>query len=315
MTLRGDAHAPTTLLDALTRIRRQAEGHMDHQDRTGLGWSEETVTEIAIGAGLPFVKPIPFNRRQESAVGADWLWWWLDRSSEECFGMLVQAKRIKHEGNKWKLDVDHGNGRQQLSLIESAEQLEVPAIYGVYTGGMVLRKDLGCRHRLPSPCSACIRMAITMMPAFSLSPAWEQDALADLTFAEGVPLEDLGDPLKPAGLVKDVNFRGLPDGELRDFLTEQQTGPREVAKKIFRSVSTRRAGQKSAVLTRPVEVAGEQVFHELPGDRGHFAAAYYPHFFGGLRRSPPNYLRDVMAGIEPPAEITRLSAGVVLITP
>lgn len=314
MTLRGDACAPTSLLEALTRIRTQAEAHMDHHDRNGLSWSEETVTEIAIGAGLPFVRPIPFNRRQESAVGADWLWWWLDRSSEECFGMLVQAKRIKHECNKWKLDVSHREGKQQLSLIESAEQLEVPAIYGVYTGGMVLRQELGCPHRLATPCSSCIRMAITMMPAFSLSPAWGQDALANLTFTEGVPLEDLGDPLKPTALVKDVNFRGISEGELRDFLTEEQTGPREVAKKIFRSVSTRRVGQKSAVLTRPVEVAGEQVFHDLPGDRGHFPAAYYPHVLGGLRQNPPNYLRDIMAGFEPPAEIARLSAGVVLIT-
>lgn len=314
MTLRGDTYAPKGLLEALTRVRTQAEAHMDHHDRNSLVWSEETVSEIAIGAGLPFVKPIPFNRRQESAVGADWLWWWLDRSSEECFGMLVQAKRIKHEGKKWKLDVSHGSGKQQLSLIASAQQLEVPAIYSVYTGGMVLRQDLGCPHRLPSPCSACTRMAITMMPAFSLSPAWDQDALAKLTFAEGVPLEDLGDPLKPVALVKDVNFRGLPDGELRNFLIEEQTGPREVAKKIFRSVSTRRAGQKSAVLTRPVEVAGEQVFHDLPGDRGHFPAAYYPHVLGGLRRNPPNYLRDIMAGFEPPAQIARLSAGVVLIT-
>lgn len=303
---------PATLLEALTRIRGSAEAHMDRQDREGLGWTEEAVTEIAIGAGTPFVKPIPFNRPQESVVGADWLWWWLDSASHECFGMLVQAKRLKRGRRSWKLDVSHGGGNQQRSLLETADHFEVPAIYGVYMGGLVLRNDVPCSHGGASPCAACARMAVTLMPAVSLSPAWDQDVLAELAFAEGVPLEDLGDPSVPAGVVRDVNFRELEEGELRDFLLNDQGGPREVAKHIFKSVSTRRSGQKSAALAERIELVGEQVFQNLPRDRGHFPVAYYPHVLRGLRKNPPSYVRDLVAGVAPSPEIARLVAGVVI---
>jgi hypothetical protein len=287
---------------------------MDRQDLAGLGWSEETITEIAIGAGIPFVKPVPFNRRQESTVGADWLWWWLDNSSQECFGMLVQAKRLKRKGDRLKLDVRHGNGSQRRRLMETATYFEVPAIYGIYTGGSVFRKGLPCPHRRVAPCHACIRMAITLMPALTLSPEWDQEVLADLTFAEGVPLEDLGDSPGSAGAVRDVNFRELPLGELRDFLLEDQVGPREVAKHIFKAVSTRRSAQHSAAVAERVEMVGEQVFDELPRDRGHFAEAYYPHVLRGLRRNWPGYVRDLAAGFSPPLEVSRRVAGVVLLS-
>jgi hypothetical protein len=313
MTDALDANPPATLLEALARIRKRAEAHMDGQDLAGLGWSEETITEIAIGAGIPFVKPVPFNRHQESMVGADWLWWWLDTSSEECFGMLVQAKRLKRERDRWRLDISHGNGSQRRRLMETATHFDVPAIYGVYTGGPVFRKDLACPHRSVAPCRACIRMAITLMPALSLSPVWDQDVLADLTLAEGVPLEDLGDSTKSAGPVRDVNFRELPLGELRDFLLEDQAGPREVAKHIFKAVSTRRSGQHSAAVAERVELVGEQVFDELPRDKGHFPEAYYPHVLRGLRRNWPDYVRDLMAGFSPPLELPSRVAGVVLV--
>ncbi|MFG1628981.1 DUF6615 family protein [Kribbella sp. NPDC049227] len=313
MTLHQSDRPPATLLEALTRIRVRAEEHMDRQDRDGLGWTEETVTEIAIGAGTPLVKPIPFNRPQESAVGADWLWWWLDRSSQECFGMLVQAKRIKGGPSRWKLDVSHGNGAQQRNLIATADQFNVPAIYGVYMGGLVLRRDLKCSHGRVLPCLSCARMAVTLMPAYSLPATRDQGALFDLTLAEGVPLEDLGDPDRPTGVIRDVNFRQLRPGVLREFLVDPQSGPREVAKHIFKSVSTRRDGQKSAALAEPVELVGQQIFQELPRDRGHFPGPYFPHVLRGLRKNPPSYVHDLIAGFPPPSDISGAVAGVVLV--
>lgn len=304
---------PATLLEALTRIRERAETHMDRQDRERLGWTEEAVTEVAIAAGTPFVKPIPFNRPQESVVGADWLWWWLDRTSQECFGMLVQAKRLKRDKSGWRLDVSHGGGRQRRNLLDSADFFDVPAIYGIYMGGLIFRRDLACTHGGLNPCPTCKRMAITMMPALSLAPEWSQDALAAVSFAEGVPLEDLGDPEKPAGFVRDVNFRELKPGDLRSFLIDDQLGPREVAKHIFKSISIRRSSQHSAAVAERLELAGEQVFYELPRDRGHFPVAYFPHILRGLRGTPPDYLQDIIAGFPPPREVSQSAAGVVLV--
>lgn len=314
MTIHRSEIPPATLLEALTRIRVRAEHHMDRQDFEGLGWTEETVTEIAVSAGTPFVKPIPFNRPQEAVIGADWLWWWLDGSSQECFGMLVQAKRIKGGPGRWKLDVGHGDGAQQRSLFATADQFDVPAVYGVYTGGLVLRKDLRCPHGQVPPCLACTRMAITLMPAYSLPATRDSRSLFDLTVVEGVPLENLGDPNTPAGTVRDVNFRQMQPGALRQFLLEPQSGPREVAKLIFKSVSTRRSAQFSAALIDPVELVGQQVFTELPSDRGHFPDSYFSHVLRGLRLNPPDYVRDLVAGFPPPAWISGALAGVVLVS-
>lgn len=231
---------PTTLLEACTRIRAAAERHMDDRDRKDLGWVEEPVTDVAIGEGIPFVKPVQFNRTQEGTVGADWLWWWLDSASDECFGALVQAKRIKRSGAKWIVDVRHGldfvggdpdSSRSQYGrLLDAADQLGVPAVYAFYTGGLVFRRDLTCPHPgSPEGCISCRRMAITMLSAFLVRSAWEPDALADVVFSDGVPLEDLADPATPAGLIRDLNLPHIPPGQLRDFLLEEQAGPRAVA--------------------------------------------------------------------------------------
>lgn len=313
MTLPTGEAPPQSLLQALSRVRSHAEEHMDRQDRAGLGWSEEAVTEVAIGAGIPFLKPIPFNRNQESTVGADWLWWWLDSSSQECFGMLVQAKRLKHEGTAWKVDVSHGSGSQRRNLLDTADAFEVAAVYSIYMGGMEFRRDRGCPHGATDPCERCVRMAITLMPAISLSPDWSKEALADVTFAEGVPLEDLGDPNRSTGVIRDVNFSALEEGELRTFLVEGQEGPRKVAKNIFGSVARRRSSQKSAALAETITSVGAQVFQDLPRDRGHFGVSYYSHVLRGLRKNPPNHLRDVIAGFRPPAEVSDRVAGIVLV--
>jgi hypothetical protein len=287
---------------------------MEELDQAGLTWSEETVTEISLPMGLPFVKPVMFNRAQESAVGADWLWWWLDLSSGVCFGMLVQAKRVKGGPGKWTVDVSHGGGVQQERLMAVADRFEVPAVYGVYMGGASLRKKMGCLHGGLSPCVACTRMAITLMPALSLPVSRTKSELIDLTVLEGVPLEDLADTARPAGVVKDVNFRQLSAGsELRAFLVEPQSGPSEVAKQIFRSVSVRRANQKSAAVAERLELVGEQVFSDFPGDRGHFAIPYFPHVLRGLRKNPPNYVRDLLADLAVPSEVSEAVDGIVLI--
>jgi hypothetical protein len=98
----GPAHvhaAADGVLGGFKKIRQTAEAYMDKRDLAGDGWSEEAVTAIAVTEGRPHVDVVEFNRNQEgrgpNALGADYLWWWIDSQTGECFGMLVQAKRLK----------------------------------------------------------------------------------------------------------------------------------------------------------------------------------------------------------------------------
>jgi hypothetical protein len=316
---------PTSLLDAFTRIRTAAERHMDDRDSKDLGWVEETVTDIAIGEGMPFVKPVQFNRTQEGTVGADWLWWWLDSASGECFGALIQAKRIKRSGAKWIVDVRHGldsvgedpdsNTSQYRKLLDTAERLEVPAVYAFYTGGLVFRRDLDCPHPgTPEGCISCRRMAITMLSAFLVRSAWEPEAVAHVVFSDGVPLEDLADPVTPTGPVNDLNLPQIPPGALRNFLLEEQAGPRDVAKRIFAAVAHARRGQFSLAVAEPLALPAARVFREVPQDTGHFPGPYFEQVLRGLRTEAPAYLLDLLADEPPPEELTRLVSGVVLVS-
>jgi hypothetical protein len=76
------------VLTALTYARTVAEDHMIRADRAGISWREETISELLWVNAQPYILCADFARHEESVVGADWLWWWLD-SSGECFGMLV----------------------------------------------------------------------------------------------------------------------------------------------------------------------------------------------------------------------------------
>ncbi|MAY94944.1 hypothetical protein [uncultured Nocardioides sp.] len=283
------------VLDAFTRIRCAAETHMDHRDRERLGWSEETVTEACTNQGLPQVKVIPFNRNQEGrAIGADYLWWFLDQRSSACFGMLVQAKRISRGADRWKVDIRHRQGRQLADLLATARQLEVPAMYGIYTGGLVLRADMPCFHDQAPGCVGCRRMAISMISAYQLADVWgSPTTTADLVLTDGIPLENLVDPDLVTGTVADVNLSEIRPGQLRDFLLLDQDGPLEVAKRIFRAVCEHRARGFSAATAEPLTIPGAPLFPEVPNDTGHFPGPYYRHFLQGLRASPPSYVRQL----------------------
>lgn len=306
----------TGLLDAFTRVRVAAEDYMDERDRADLGWVEESVTDIAAHRGLPELRVVQFNRQQEGrGVGADYLWWWLDRDSDECFGMLVQAKRLHREGARWTVDISHKNGKQLGDLLRSAKQFDVPAMFSIYTGGLVFRRDLPCFHGKAPDCLGCRRMAISLISAYEVSASWESSAdVAGLVLNCSTPFEDLVDPERAAGPVWDVNLSKLSPGELRDFLLQDQHGPREIAKRIFKAVTKDRAGSFSAALAEPMTVAGAPIFPTVPRDTGHYPGPYFDHFLRGLRLSPPQYVRDIQQGRPMPREIADQIAGVVLVS-
>ncbi|NPD06542.1 hypothetical protein HN031_17845 [Nocardioides sp. zg-1308] len=284
----------TEVLEAFTRIRVAAEAHMDDRDRARVGWSEETVTEVCSHQGLPVVTVIPFNRVQEGqATGADYLWWFLDQASSACFGMLVQAKRLNLDNGRWKVDIRHKEGRQFSDLLATARQLEVPAMYGVYTGGRVFRAEMPCFHDREPNCLGCRRMAISMISAYQLADVWSPTTTADLVLTESVPLENLVDPGIASGAVRDLNLREIPPGQLRDFLLENQQGPLEVAKRIFQAVSEHRARGLSAASAEAITIPGAPLFPEVPEDTGHYPGPYFHHFLQGLRESPPGYVRQL----------------------
>lgn len=296
-------------LIGFSRIRETAEAYMDKRDRAGDGWSEEVVTALAVTEGRPHVDVVEFNRNQEgrgpNALGADYLWWWIDRATEECFGMLVQAKRLKRTSDDWQVDVTHREGKQLGDLIRTANELEVPAVYAVYTGGLVFRDQLACRHdgaetegdepALPDPPEACLpcrRMAISMITAYQLTSGWYSPKVtADLVLGKGIPVEDLVDPTVPSPPVWDLNLRNLTDPQLRDFLLKPQGGSREIARRIFRRVAEHRRGQFSLASAELLPVPDAPVFTDVPDDTGHFPGPYYRHILQGLRISPPAYVQ------------------------
>ncbi len=297
-------------LAGFTRIRETAEAYMDRRDLAGDGWNEEVVTALAVTEGRPHVDVVEFSRNQEgrgpNALGADYLWWWIDRTTEECFGMLVQAKRLKRSGGgEWLVDVTHREGKQLGDLIRTAEQLGVPAVYAVYTGGLVYREQLACFHKdrsEPDPTSAinaepaegclpCRRMAISMATAYQLRTGWYDPKMtADLVVSESIPVEDLVDPDIASPPIWDLNLGKLTDPQLLDFLRTPQGGSREIARRIFRLVSKHRSGAFSADVAEVLPFPGAPLFTDVPEDRGHFPGPYYRHILQGLRASPPAYL-------------------------
>lgn len=46
-------------MKAFTCMRMSAEGFMDERARAGLGWTEESVTDVAMYKGLPAVHLVP----------------------------------------------------------------------------------------------------------------------------------------------------------------------------------------------------------------------------------------------------------------
>jgi hypothetical protein len=305
------------ILNAFTRVRVAAEDFMDARDLADLGWVEESVTDVAVHAGLPEVRVVQFNRQQEGrAVGADYLWWWLAQDSSECFGMLVQAKRLRHESGRWTLDIGHREGKQLGDLRRTANHFEVPAMFAVYTGGRVFRRDLRCFHgREARECLGCRRMAISVTSAYELWDTWESPGdTATMFLNYSIALEDLVDPELNAGKVWDVNLPKIGSGELRDFLMHEQRGPREIAKRIFKAVAWQRAMAFAAALAEPVTIAGDPIFSAVPMDRGHYPSSYFEHFLRGLRTSPPTYVLDAQAGRAMPSDVVDHVAGLVLVS-
>lgn len=114
----------TDVRTALATGRAACVDHMAACETSGLPWTEEPVTEILLSRTAPQVRFVTFTRRQEAQVGADWLWWWVAPGGES-FGMIVQAKRLYVQKEKWFFKFNHNAGQQRHALFRAAEALNV----------------------------------------------------------------------------------------------------------------------------------------------------------------------------------------------
>ena len=212
------------VFNALNHARTVAEEHMIGADRVGISWREETVSELLWVNAQPFVRCADFARHEESMVGADWLWWWVDGDGE-CFGMLVQAKRLHHRGGHPQLDFRHNDGQQMARLFRTTERLQVPAVYALYFGGIESRL-MACGEEHTADCERCHRATVSLISAIQaeLASLGSPRDAASLAFQTSLPLEDFVSPAA-GGPVYDVNLDDVEPG-LRAFLLQEQTGAR-----------------------------------------------------------------------------------------
>lgn len=160
------------------------------------------MTELILAAAFPVVKFAKFTHHQEFAVGADWLWWWID-SNGEAFGMLVQAKRLKRLAARWDIDFDYRNGEQRRQLVATGLDLRVPPVYGLYLGTSSWRDGAFCRAPVHSAgCSNCEQSTVCVVPAIVLTAAWgTRSQEVSLALDAALPLEAVADPAVTVGRI------------------------------------------------------------------------------------------------------------------
>ena len=110
---------------------------------TGLPYNEETVTEgLLLDLQINFpgdVLIVPFTKRREARIGADWAWAFVGRNGRSNQGMLVQAKRLDDDDRnydemykKTRLKGESHSKLQVDRLIEKAKRHQLPPVYAFY---------------------------------------------------------------------------------------------------------------------------------------------------------------------------------------
>ncbi|WP_327170106.1 hypothetical protein OG471_00505 [Streptomyces sp. NBC_01336] len=286
-------------------------------------WDEETATARLCEQSAPYLQPITFNRAQEARVGADWLWWFIERASGTSFGMLCQAKNLKKQGPRWKIGFDQTNktGAQMRQLAQAAKSLQVPAAYILYCGSEEYRDGLACRTHSTFECANCARAGVSVLSALGaehLCNTYPTDAnaCAIAAFQRSQPLEDLVAPDTPDGALWDMNFHECV-GALQAFLSQPQYGAARVAKQLFDQLSSLRGTQFSRIPPRlelSTHPGHDCAYPFLPSDRGHLPRSYFSDVLQGLRKSVPTYVRDAEAGRfdRLPANVTNTVNSIVI---
>ena len=268
--------------------RRWAAGiEQDHEP------GEEVLTDLLLQAAHPEVLHAWFNQAQEGEVGADWLWWFVDGGGE-AFGLLVQAKKLVRDGDKWRTGIDYESGGelQIAKLLRSSDELRVPAAYVLYTGDPTYREGLTCGLDHVDDCDRCARSGTTILSALEAEAYVRTWGSGRDLYQTARPLEDLALPNSEG--VRDLNMASV-QADLKAFLLVPQSGSRSVAKEVFRRVSRLRSEQFSAAAA-DLDTASVPIFSNLPADRGHMSRPYFRHVLQGLRTELPPAVIALFAG-------------------
>ncbi|MFI6495587.1 DUF6615 family protein [Streptomyces sp. NPDC050564] len=255
-------------------------------------WAEETATDLLLMAVHPELSYVAFNRYEESRVGADWLWWFVDSASHEAFGVLVQAKNLKKKGQRWHIDYDYKEGGQIRSLIDAADLLQVPAVYALYCGDPAYRQELWCGQAHDGVmCTRHPHAGVSVLPAMLaayLGGTYPND-LAAASLHAAVPLEDLttweNQPPFHVGVVT--------NDAVQDLLTRPQQGARLLAKRLLKMLTDCRKHQEGAPRDfrhSRLDLDGAVFTGGLPDDQGHYLRPHFPHVLRGMRRTLPSYV-------------------------
>lgn len=319
-----DERTRADVRDALTSGRQAVDAHVASRARQGHDAKEESLTEILLVTAGDTLRYVEFSRHDEAKVGADWLWWFVDETGE-CFGLLVQAKRMRIERGRYKISFGYQSGGQSQMdlLLRASTRLGVASAYLLYCGDRAFRGDLTCGpQHSEGTCNTCDRAGVSVLSALCaryLCTGTDPSAVVQLgirdlerrAFEASVPLEDMADP-RPTGLqVHDSNI-GTVSTELATFLTTPQVGVRQIAKQFFAPVSEMRSTSLSHAVLAPHPVTTVPLFGPVPPDDGHYGVPYFAHVLRGLRHELPEQVREVLAGQALPAGYETL-AGLVLI--
>jgi len=306
--------------EALQRGRRAVDRMATALAAGGGTMREVTATQVLLAGASPRVLFEEFTSAEEAKNGADWMWWWVDRDGT-CFGLLAQAKILKVRDSRWTVDFGYtttGHSQSQITkLIAAAEPYSVPAVYILYCGNRKYRATLKCsRSHDGLLCRDRERAGVSVACALLAQNVLthHQGAAGVEVFHDAAPVEDIASPVE--GLDEPVHtlVKEL-DEELARFLRQPQRGARRVAKELLRPLARIRLGQFSRVATleHAAPTAGA-LFRGVPADCGHFSVPYLDHVLRVLRTEVPGYVRDVMAGRNPPAGVTDRLGGIVVIT-
>ncbi len=308
----------TTSLAGLRGARIVAQRHMRTRVEHGGMWDERTVTHLLLAEAheVGQIRYAEFTQPEEREVGADWIWWFIDRSNE-CFGMLVQAKTLSTtNGRNYRINFGYRKSEQITRLCDNAKLLGVPPVYVLYCGDVTYRSSLGCTPQCEQPliCDECERKSVAVLPGIIAHKTMEYDRskTARIAYQFASPLESIGEPA-PKGRRLYLAWADVTDPALKSFLTRPQSGARGIAKSILEQVLRMRMGHASAITGDGVDARANAVFHEYPEDRGHFSVPYMPHVLDGLRSSPPEYVSMFIESGNVPDAIVQTARGIVVV--
>lgn len=147
-----------------------------------LPFNEETITEtILLDLALYYpgsAQVVAFNKTQEAATGADWIWTLVNADGSQSMTMLVQAKRLDDHEKVYK-GINRKIGQRQPpvlqidQLMNAAQYLRVPPIYAFYN-------HVSDQSRVPTYCRSLTHSDPRQILGFGISLAHAAEVMRAL---------------------------------------------------------------------------------------------------------------------------------------